>query len=209
MIVLEKKVENFMDEPADSPSTMLLCRTNILPSKDYLKAVALFRSDMEWKYLLRDFFNGFSIVLLAMGVFFFAIDIWNVFYQEKGFYVLCFLFILCSLFARRYAFIDYCGTVVIGGLVFFPDIVFNTGIFTYQQLFLWTVALAFWGAASKRFGVKFLPFLTLNATLCAYAVQSFFPTRDTSVFFFFIVLAVINAVLILAWQLWKRQKNER
>ena len=196
MIVPDKKTETFLNKTAKAEDIISLCHEGILPSADFLKALALCRSEKKWQ-------NGIRLALLCLvclwfcsAFFFFVLSGWSFFYTLNGGILLAILFIVCCCF-RRFAIADYVGAFVIGVMIFLPDMVFGTNTFLYKQFFLYFVLLIFWAVPSKRTGIRLLPFIVLNVSIAMYGIQFLLPSFRTDVSSFCALAALLNAGLLI------------
>lgn len=196
MIVPDKKTEAFLNKKADAGDIINLCREGILSSADFLKAIALCRSERKWLNKIRLVLLFLTVLSLCSAFFFFVLSRWSFFYTLHGGVLLSVLFVVCCCF-RRYAAADYIGMLIIGAMIFLPDIVFGTNVFLYEQFFLYFVLLLLWAIPSKRTGVRLLPLIALNAWIAAYGVQFLLPSFRMETSAFCALAAIMNAGLLL------------
>ena len=196
MIVPDKKMEAYLNQPACIKNIIQLCRTGILLPVDFLRAVALCRSEKKWlrggQYVL-SWLAGVSFLAAA---FFFVVEKWHFFYTLHGGLFLALLFVVCS-FARRFAVADYVGAVVIGAMIFLPGLIFGTNTFLYEQFFLWFLLLIFWALPSPRAIVRLLPLVVLNMAVALYGIQFVLPTLRLGADSFCALAALLNLALLI------------
>ena len=175
MIVPDKQTRLYLDRPVRTKDIIRLCRVGILSPAAFLKAVILCRSDDLWRKE-----RGRILALLArmsflLAGFFLIVSEWRFFYTVQGGVFLSLLFVVCAC-TRRFSVMEYAGALLIGAMIFLPDLIFGAKFFLYEQFFLWFFLSVLWAIPSQRDGIRFFPLILLNGAVALYGVQFILPT---------------------------------
>lgn len=199
MIVPDKQTETYLNLPARSENVIRLCRAGILSPSDFLRAVALCRSEKKWGQAGRFILSVMLFLSLTAATLFFVLSGWFFFYTMQGGVFLAILFVACSFF-RHFAMADYIGAGLIGAMIFFPDMIFGTNAFLYEQFLLWFFLSVLWGVFSSRTEMRLLPLALLNITVALYGFRFVLPSFRMRADNFCALIAMMNLFLLFLWE---------
>ena len=128
------------------------------------------------------------------AAFFGVVSCWRFFYTVYGWICLALLFVLCS-FLRRFAMADYAGGLLIGAMIFLPDLIFGTNVSLYEMFFLWFLLASPWMLFSDYTGVRLLPLVLLNTAVALYGIQFVLPFFRMEADTFCALAALMNFAL--------------
>ena len=195
MIVPDKKTEARLNKRVEQKDIVLLCRSGLLPSADFLRACALCRSDPEWLIISRRILAVFAGVGFVFAFLFCVISGWRFFYTPSASVLLAVLFAFCAV-SRRFAAAEYAGAGCVALLVFLPDLIFGTPVRLHEQLFLLSFLLCLWAVPSERAGIRLLPLITLNVAAGAFGACVALPVFHIAPAFFCVTAAIANILLL-------------
>lgn len=195
MIVSDKKTEAYLNRPADISVLKSLCREGVLSAFSFLRGASLCRSAEKWQELCTTAFSVLAYTGLSVAVFFLVVANWGEMYALSGGITVTGILVLCA-FLRLYAEAEYAGALLIGFLIFLPDMIFGTDVLLYEQLGLWFFLSVFWSVPSKRTGIRSIPYIILNAALISYGLQFALPFFEMEVETFCAFAAVLNLLFL-------------
>lgn len=201
MIVPDRKVENYLDSSPCPGEAADLCRVGVLPPCQGLKAAALIRDNGKWRRLFVLLLRGWAVLFLCGAAFFLTLYEWTFLQGREGYAVLCALFAVAALVSRFSSFsgrlAEYGAVLMIGLLVFLPELSFGTGLAFWRSFAVWTLLLFVWASASARPGMKILFFVLLNVAAFLLAWHSLLPAGLLSPAAFLWLLSYLNGVFLV------------
>lgn len=200
MIVPERKIETYLNSCPCPGEAGDLCRAGVLPAGEGLKAAALIRDGGKWRRIFILLMRIWAVLFLCGAAFFLTLSEWIFLQGREGYGVLCALFTAAALVSRFSSFsgrlAEYGAVLMIGLLVFLPELSFGTGLAFWRSFAVWTLLLFVWAAASARPGMKILFFIFLNAAAFFLAWQYLLPAGLLSPAAFLWLLSYLNGVFL-------------
>ncbi len=200
MIVPDRKIENYLDSPPCPGEAANLCRAGVLPAGEGLKAAALIRDGGKWRRFFVVLLRIWAALFLCGAAFFLTLSEWKFLQGRGGYVVLCALFAAAAFVSRLPSFsgrlAEYGAVLMIGLLVFLPELSFGTGLAFWRPFSVWTLLLFIWASASARAGMKILFFVFLNAAVFFLAWQYLLPAGLLSPAAFLWLLSYLNGVFL-------------